>query len=160
MKVLIHAAATTLIFIAAIPVMQAVGAPSDAKVSYIIHSTAYPKNARVQNATFHVGIAVSGYSLSQLAIDIPKQVKIRREIEVTDQTGKKVDTAVSFNGTSATIAFTQPVPPGTTLELDIKGVSTSGTGRLGRVWLFPTSSRYIGLNADIPLGSARIQTYK
>lgn len=160
MKALIQTAATTLIFIAAIPVMQAVGAPSNAKVSSTIHSTAYPNNARVQNATFHVGIAVSGYSLSHLAIDIPKQVKIRRGIEVTDQTGKKVDTAVSFNGTSATIAFTQPVPPGTTLELDMKGVSTSGTGRLGRIWLFPTFSRYVGLNADIPLGTARIQTYK
>lgn len=160
MKALIYTAATILIVIAAIPIVRPVGASSDAKVSYIIHSTAYPNNARVQNATFHVGIAVAGYSLSQLSIDTPELVKIRKEIEVTDQTGKKIDTAVSFNGRLVTIAFTQPVPPGTTLELNMKGVNTTGTGRLGRVWLFPISGRYVGLNADIPLGTARIQNYK
>jgi hypothetical protein len=160
MKTLIYAAAAILASIASIPTSQAAGAPSDAKVSYIIYSTAYPKNARVQNATYHIGVEVAGYSLSQLSIEIPELVKTRRGIAITDQFGKEVDAIVSFKGRLATIAFAQPVSPGTTLELDMKGVNTLGTGRLGRTWLFPISSRYVGLNADIPLGTARIQSYK
>lgn len=128
--------------------------------SHIVHSVAYPLNARVHSATYHIGLAVVDRSVIQVSIGIPASIKIRRGIEITDQTGKKLDATTSFNGSVTTIAFAQPISPGTTLELDMKGVTTSEAGHLGRAWLFPVSSRAVSQTTDIPLGTARIQTYQ
>ncbi len=133
-----------------------------AKASSLVHSAAYPNRVKVTNATYHVGLWVEGNPLSQLSIlvpdDAPGRIRFSNRVEVTDRAGHLVSTTSSFDGKRVTIAFTQPVSSGTTLEIDLKEVRTSDL--LGRTWLFPVEGIGINSNQAIQLGTARIQTYK
>ncbi|BAU15745.1 hypothetical protein LEP3755_63100 (plasmid) [Leptolyngbya sp. NIES-3755] len=135
-------------------------APSS-KASAIIHSAAYPNRVKVTSATYHVGIQVGSAPLSEVRLIVPEnapgKIQIGR-ITVTDAAGQQIDAARSFNGKEVTIAFAQPVAAGTRLEIDLNGVRTSDL--LGRTWLFPIYAESVGMNQFIPLGTARIQTYK
>ncbi|MBW4542349.1 MAG: DUF2808 domain-containing protein [Myxacorys chilensis ATA2-1-KO14] len=131
------------------------------KASAVIHSAAYPNQAKVTSATYHVGIQVGRSSLSEIRLIVPENApgKIRMgQIAVSDATGQLIKANRSFNGKEVTIAFAQPVAVGTMLEIDLNGVRTSDL--LGRTWLFPIYGRSDGMNQEIPLGTARIQTYQ
>jgi Protein of unknown function (DUF2808) len=150
-----------LLYAAAMIIGFAVLAPV-AKASSLVHSTAYPNRVKVANATYHVGLRIEENSLSQLLIlvpdDAPGKIWFSNRIEVTDRAGHLINTTSSFDSKRVTIAFTQPVSSGTTLEIDLKGVRTSDL--LGRTWLFPIEGIGVNSNQTIQLGTARIQTYK
>lgn len=155
MKKLICAATFTLAFTYSLPAFAG-GILRDAKAPHLVHSNAHPNNARVP-ATHHFEVHVQGSDLLQLSVDVPKNIKLSDQIVVTDQSGKKVDANVSTNDRRMTIAFTQPVPSGTNLSVSMKDVRTRFLQ--GRTWLYPVYSRSVGINADVPIGMARIQTY-
>ncbi|HEY9601997.1 MAG TPA: DUF2808 domain-containing protein [Allocoleopsis sp.] len=159
MKRLLYAATLTLVLTSNVPAVRADDSPREyQKTTLLVHSGAHPNNARVPNATHHFKLYVAGNALSQLSIDLPEGISVRRGIEVTDQSGKKVDETVSINDRKATIAFAQPVPPGTLLSVEMKGIRTSDY--LGRTWLYRVYGKDVGMTGEIPLGTARIQTYK
>jgi hypothetical protein len=135
------------------------GVLRDAKAPHLVHSDAHPNNARVPSATHHFEVHVQGRDLSQLSVDVPKGLKVSDRIVVTDQSGKKIDAAVSVNDRRVTIAFSQPVPTGTTLSVSMKGVRTQFPSRR-RIWLYPVYGRSVGMTADVRIGLARIQTYR
>jgi len=154
MKRLSYAIAFTLALAISTPAVQA----TEANATHLHGSAALPRNARMPFATYQIRVHVESLPLTQLSIDLPEQLNIKREIEVIDQTGQAVDVTLTVNRNIATIAFAQPVAPGTILKVDLNGVSTSDY--LGRTWLLPVSSRSTGMNSEIPLGIARIQTSK
>lgn len=158
MKKLIYAAAFTLAIASSVPALAG-GALRDAKAPHLVHSGAHPNNARVSSATHHFEVHVQGRDLSQLFVDVPEGIKVSDRIVVTNNSGKKIDATVSENDRRVTIAFSQPVPIGTTLSVSMKGVKTSFSLR-GRTWLYPVSGRSVGMTADVPFGLARIQTYR
>jgi hypothetical protein len=84
-------------------------------------------------------------------------VSIHRGIEVTNQSGEKIDAQVSVNDRQATVVFSQPVPPDTVLSINMQGVDTAG---IDSTWQYRVYSKEVGLSAEIPLGSARIQTWR
>jgi hypothetical protein len=131
------------------------------RASTVIHSAAYPNRVKVTRATYRVGIQVGSSPLSEIQLIVPENAPGRiqiRQITVTDAAGQPISANSSFNGKEVTIAFTQPIPVGTRLEIDLNGVKTSDL--LGRTWLFPIYGRSVGINQLIPLGTARIQTYQ
>ncbi len=131
------------------------------KANAITHSVAYPNRVKVTDATYHIGIQVGSSQLSEIRISVPEDApgKIRiGQIAVTDGTRQSLSANRAFNGREVTIAFTQPVAAGTMLEIDLNGVRTSDL--LGRTWQLPIYGRSVGSNQEIPLGTARIQTYK
>ncbi len=156
MKKLIYAATFTLAIASSFPALAG-GILRDAKAPHLVHSGAHPNNARISQATHHFDVHVQGSDLEQLFVDVPKEVNVRNRITVTDQANKKVDATISINDNRIAIAFTQPVPTGTTLLVSMKGVRTSSLR--GHTWLYPVYSRSVGINADVPIGIARIQTY-
>jgi hypothetical protein len=159
MKRLLYAATLTLALTSLVPAVRADESPGEyQKATHLVHSGAHPNNARIPNATHHFKLEVAGNALSQLSIDLPEGIRVIRGIEVTDQSGKKVEEIVSIKDRKATIAFAQPVPPGTLLSVEIKGIKTSGY--LGRTWLYRIYGKDVGFTAEFPLGTARIQTYK
>lgn len=129
----------------------------DAKAPHLVHSGAHPNNARMSQATHHFDVHVQGSDLEQLFVDIPEGIQVKNRITIADQSKKKVDANISINDNRITIAFTQPVPTGTTLSVSMKGVSANSLQ--GRTWLYPVYSRSVGIKADVPIGMARIQTY-
>lgn len=156
MKKLIYAATFTLAIASSFPALAG-GILRDAKTPHLVHSGAHPNNARIPQSTHHFDVHVQGSDLEQLFVDVPKGVNVRNRITITDQSSNKVDATISINDNRIAIAFTQPVPTGTTLLVSMKGVSTSSLR--GHTWLYPVYSRSVGINADVPIGIARIQTY-
>jgi hypothetical protein len=158
MKTLIYAAAFMLAITPSVPAALAGGALRDAKAPHLVHSGAHPNNARLPSATHHFEVHLQGKDLSQLSVDLPEGIKVKRGIEVTDQSGKKLDATVSAHDRRVTIAFFQPVTSGTRLSVSLKGVETLYLQR--RIWLYPVYGRSVDMNADMRLGIARIQTYR
>lgn len=159
MKRLLYAATLTLVLTSLVPAVRADESLREyPKATHLVHSGAHPNNPRVPNATHHFKLYVAGKALSQLSIDLPEGIRFSRGIEVTDQAGKKVDETVSINDRKATIAFAQPVSPGTLLSIEMKGITTSDY--LGHTWLYRVYGKDVGMTVEIPLGTAQIQTYK
>lgn len=159
MQRFIYSSALAVLFTSTILSASAQASPLQA--SGIIHSAAYPNRVKVTSATYHVGIQVAGSPLSGIRITVPenKVGKFRiGQIAIVNGTGQPIAEKHSFNGREVTIAFAQPVIAGTTIEINLNSVRTSDL--LGRTWLFPIYGRSIGLNQEIPLGTARIQTYQ
>jgi len=156
MKKLIYATAFILAFASSVSTSRAHGVLSNAQAPHLVHTAAYSNNAHVPGATYHFGLHVVGYSLSQILIDLPKNISINQGIEVRDQSDQKIDTTVSISDRKALIVFAQPVSPDKTLEIDMKGIMTPGHSR---VWLFPVYGRMVGMTEDFLLGTVRIQTY-
>jgi len=157
MKKLIYMAVSILAIASSIPAAQATGSPRYLKVTHIIHSGAHPNNARCPNPTHHFEIHVQGSAISALSIDIPEEIKISKGIEVTNQSGNRINAQVSINNKKATVVFSQPVPAETILSINMNGVRTPMYN--GFTWLYPVYGTIPGMNQEIPLGTVRIQTY-
>lgn len=156
MKKLIYAAAFTLMLASNAPATVAGGAMQNANFPHLVHSGAHPNKARFQGATHHFEVHVQGKALSALAIDLPDDVKLRSGIEVTNQSGQKIESQVSVNNRKATVFFSQPVSPDTTISIDLLGIRTPG---YSRNWMYTISGKMVGINAEILLGTVLIQTY-
>lgn len=158
MRTLIFWSTLTLLFSSSVPTAWATEALPNVKASPIVHSWAHPDGVRVPNATHHFELQIEGNTLSQISIDIPEGIRVTQGIETTTKSGQKIEATVSISNRSATIAFAQPVPPGTILSVFMKGIRTSDY--LGHTWFYPVKGRSVGMTSDIPLGTVRIQTYK
>lgn len=155
MRTLIFSAAFSLSMALLVPTAYATGVSGNANAPHITHSGAHPRDARVQNATHHFELHVEGNQLEQLTVDLPKGIEVSNDIVVTNQSGQKVDAAVSVSDRKATIAFAQPVSPGTTLSISLQGVRTPG---LSNTWHYSVYGKSAGMTGIVPLGLVRIQT--
>lgn len=68
-----------------------------------------------------------------------------------------VKTGGTSNNRTATVVFSQPVQPDTTLSIEMKGVNTLG---IDNTWNYRVYGKMVGINEEIPLGTARIPTYR
>jgi hypothetical protein len=131
------------------------------KEKAVIHSAAYPNRVKVTRATYHIGIQVGRVPLSGIRVEVPENApaQIRfGQVAVTDSTGNPITANTSSNEKGVTIAFTSPVSAGETIEIDLLNVKTSDL--IGRTWLFPIYGKAVESNQELPLGTARIQTYQ
>ena len=156
MKNLFYAATITLVLASLFPTAQARNL-MDYNVTHLGSSAAIPNNARFQGATHKLDVYVKVQALSSLSIDLPEDISIRRGIEVKNQSGQKIEADVSINNRKATVVFSQPVPPETKLSINMRDVTTPG---YDHIWLYRVYGKMVGANAEIPLGTAWIPTYK
>jgi hypothetical protein len=156
MKNLICATTIALMLASFVPSAQAKELMHDVKVTHLDNSAAIPNTARFQGATHKFEVHVRGETLAELAIDLPEGISLRKGIEVTNQSGEKVDAKVSVTDRKATVVFSQPVSPETTLLVSMRGVNTLG---YSRTLMYRIYGKTVGAIAQIPLGTARIQTY-
>ncbi|MBD2628906.1 DUF2808 domain-containing protein [Trichormus variabilis] len=155
MKNLIYAVVFTLSIVASVPTAWAKN-PNDAKFSHLGNSAAVPNTANTPNATHKFDVHVQGKALSELSIDLPEGVSIDQGIEVKNKLGQKLSTTVSINNRKATVTFQEPVAPGTSISIRMKGVNTLG---YQNTWHYSVSVKKVDMKAEIPLGLARIHTY-
>lgn len=124
--------------------------------AYIVDSVAFPKNPRVNNATHRVKLQVQDRSLTQLQIELPERVRVGT-IQVTDREGRVIPANYAISDRQATISFAEPVVPHSHLRVDLQNVATP---HFSNTWFYPIHGQLEGLNGNIPLGTARIQTYR
>lgn len=128
----------------------------DAPAPYLTTSRSLPHNARGLSSKFRFGLNISGYSVSQISIGLPRQLMVGG-VSVRDADGQVIETSAIINNQTVVIEFSQPVLPGTPLRIELSSVRMRSM--LGRVWLMPISVRRADSVRDSPIGTARIHTY-
>jgi hypothetical protein len=156
MKKLISAVAFALIATSLPAIAWVNGKSNYPESTHLFDSAAIPSNARFQNANHRFKVHVQKKPISELSIYLPEKVSLSKDIEVTDETGQKIDAQTSVDSGKATIAFAQPVSPDTVLKVNLRSVKTPG---FEQNWLYRVYSKPVGLTAEIPLGTAEVRTY-
>ena len=157
MKQLIYAVAFTLVIASSVPAALAKN-PNDAKVTHLGNGAAFPNDSAVSDATHKFEVHVQGKAVSELAINMPEGVKVNRGIEVKNKSGQKIPATVSIDGKIATVAFSEPVAPGNSLSVSMKGVNAASYDS-NQFLHYQVSAKNEGMKEAISLGLVRITTY-
>ncbi len=144
MKKLISTVAFTLIATSLPATAWGTGKSDYPGGTHLFDSAAIPSNARFQNANHRFKVHVQKKPISELSIYLPEKVSLSKDIEVTDETGQKIDAQTSIDSGKATIAFAQPVSTDTVLRVNLRGIRTSG---FEQNWLYRVYSKPVGLTA-------------
>ncbi|MEG4121844.1 MULTISPECIES: DUF2808 domain-containing protein [unclassified Microcoleus] len=115
-----------------------------------------PTRARNVRHTIRLHIPQGSSPLSQLSIDVPTGLRVRKNITVTDNFGGKINANVSINDNKVIMDFTEPVTPDSQLEIDLNDVRITG---VSNAWLYRISAKTVGNNIHIPIGIAQIRVY-
>ena len=102
-----------------------------------------------------IRVMVVGMSLQDLMVLIPPQMAKFSSITVKDESGKAIPAKIDRAERRVAIVFDQPVTPGRTIEIDFANGNTAM--EQGEILLYRITARQTGIDADIPIGTARIQ---
>ncbi|WP_160296002.1 DUF2808 domain-containing protein [Aliterella atlantica] len=116
-----------------------------------------PTRAKNVKHSFYLQIPQDSSSLSQITINFPYGLTASRNINVSDDSNRKIDTNVLIEGRKVTLMFPQPAAPGSTLKVDMKYISISA---FPRPWLYSVQAKFVGFNKDIPIGLFQIRAYR
>ncbi|WP_055073771.1 hypothetical protein [Pseudanabaena sp. 'Roaring Creek'] len=119
---------------------------------------AIPNNKSASAPTYFFQVHVQGHTLSSVTIDLPEGIKVGGTINVVDQLNRSIGATITPQGNKATVSFAQPIDTGTTLNFYMRDILVAGNQK-GLIHLIPVSAKFANLDADIPLGLVRIQTY-
>lgn len=108
-------------------------------------------------ADHFIDLKVQGEPITAISIGFPPGLKVMKGIDVAARSKQTVKASVVINPTNAIIRFAQPVQPGTTLKIALRGVNGSGSAE--NTWLYPIAVQYVGESQNIEIGTARIETY-
>ncbi|HEY9853842.1 MAG TPA: DUF2808 domain-containing protein [Leptolyngbyaceae cyanobacterium] len=153
----------TLIYTAAIALALAASIPPDnasARTEGGLHlegAVQFPQNrSRIVRHTIRFHIPQGSSPLSQLNIDVPEGLRISDNIALTDKSGQKINANISIMGNKIIVDFPQPIAPESKLELDLNNIRRRG---VSNAWIYRVSAKLVGLEADVPIGIARIRVY-
>ncbi|MEG4446887.1 hypothetical protein QUB47_34380 [Microcoleus sp. AT9_B5] len=151
-KLISIGAALVLILASSISAAKATGIPGDSQSPHIIGGRSYPDYPSWR--AFHdFDVHVEGEAISELSIQLPS-LRIKG-IEVSRQSGEKIDAITSVKGGKATVVFSQPVVAGTVLTISLLEVEAS---IYPRNYIYRVYAKKVGQNSDSKVGTANIQT--
>lgn len=132
---------------------------SFAPVAFASHyqnqSDAHPSEGKFQGATHHLYYQAMQNPLTAMTIQLPEGIQIDG-VEIEDQSGKPLTAKVKINEEKVTLIFDQKLPAQTKLSIKLQGVNTPG---YGNTWQYKLFGKFEGIEQEIPLGTARLQTY-
>lgn len=102
-----------------------------------------------------IRVMVLGMSLQDVMVLVPPQMAQFRSITVTDEAGKTIPTKIERVDRRVALFFEQPVTPGKTIEINFSDTDVSREE--GEILLYSVTAKQTGINAEIPIGTARIQ---
>ncbi|KAB8331370.1 DUF2808 domain-containing protein [Scytonema tolypothrichoides VB-61278] len=159
-KLLLYLATLSLVTVVSIPAKYVSAKPNDGSVTHLDGNVQFPPTRwRLVRHTFRVHIPKNSKPVSQLSISVPPTVTWSNDlndINVADDKSQKINTNISVNGKTILLAFPEPVPPNTKLEIDIKNVKQPTLGN-GPVYRF--SEKVVGSDVEIPIGVAWFRMY-
>lgn len=143
--------------ISALPANRAL---ADGTSTHLSRATALPHTAQLMHSGLvnnYLEFHVHDRALSQISIDLPSGVTINKGIEAIDRSGRALKTRVDISDRQVNLVFLSPVQPDASIKIVMKGIQSHSLS--GQTWIYPISIQSVGLNAKIPLQSARILTY-
>ena len=155
MKTLIYATAFTLITATAI--YPDYVSAREGQFTHVDSTFQFPPTkAKNFRHTIRLHIPQNSSPVSQLSIDIPADLTVENDINVSNQSGKKINTNTSVNGSQIIIAFPEPVPPGSKLNIDMNDVTRRGSSN---AWLYHVFAMPIDSNTNTSIGVAQFRVY-
>jgi hypothetical protein len=159
-KTLIYAAIFSLTMAVSVPGTYANPTLQSDKSPHVIGFMEFPqgiRHARILRHTLKIEVPQQSKAVSQLIIQAPSNIILRDSIDVSDQSGKKVDAKVSINGQKATLVFAGQVEPGTTLTIDMNKVKKTAPTNGDK--MYKVSAVLVGINAELPVGIAQLRVH-
>jgi hypothetical protein len=124
--------------------------------SMVFNFTApFISSSALLNDNHVIRVMVVGMSLEDLMISIPPQMARFSRVQVRDSSGKEVPAKITATKGQVAIVFNQPVESGRLLEVNISGVQVER--EQGEILLYGVTAKRMGLQGQIPVGTARIQ---
>ncbi|MBD2358916.1 DUF2808 domain-containing protein [Tolypothrix sp. FACHB-123] len=114
----------------------------------------YITGSGVSNNTHFIRVAVNGMSVQDLMITLPYQMERFEQVQIKDQSGREIAAKTQSTKGRLTITFDQPVTPGNSIEVQFAGVRNRISSV--RTLLYGVTAQRMGLQGDIPVGTARI----
>jgi len=122
---------------------------------HIGNTTQFPAGKWVTfRHTFQLQIPQNSSALSQLNIDAPAGLNVDNDINISDESGRKIPATTSVNDSKITIVFPQAISPGNTITIDLNKVNRIGTSN---AWLYRVSAKLVGVDTSIPIGIAKFR---
>ena len=157
MRTLIYGAVFALSAAVLVPAVHASTRIGAENFPHIDSSVQFPETkARIVRHTFRLHIPQGTRAISQLKISVPAGLTVREDISISDDSSQKIDTKVSVSSNQVILTFSQPVSPGTTIKIAMNTVRMSG---VSSSWLYQVAAKFVGDDADIPLGTAQVRSY-
>lgn len=156
MRTLIYAAAFSLVATNSI-LAYPVSADIEGKATHVDHTEQFPQSKATNfRQTFELHIPQGSNALSQVSIKAPPGLTVSNNISISNQSGRIINANVSVNGSQIIIAFSEPVAPGTQLDIDMNHVKRWG---VSNAWRYHVSAKFIGSDAEQPIGVAVFKVY-
>ncbi|HEY9668888.1 MAG TPA: hypothetical protein V6C91_18910 [Coleofasciculaceae cyanobacterium] len=156
-RILIYAAAFTLIAAALIPANSATARTDQGNSPHVDSTVQFPQTKwRIVRHTIRLHVPQKSSALSQVILDVPVGLTASNDIILSDSSGQKINANVSINGRQVTLAFPQPIASETKLDIDLNNVKISG---VSNAWLYRVSALFVGLDRELPLGVAQFKVY-
>lgn len=151
-KLISTGAAFALILASSISAAEATGIPGDSQSPHIVGGRSYP-DYPAWRAFHDFEVHVEGEAISELSIQLPP-VRIKG-IEVSSQSGEKIEATTSVKGGKATIVFSKPVVAGTVLTISVLEVETS---IYPHTYTYRVHAKKVGQSSQSQVGTANLQT--
>lgn len=151
-KLISIGAAFALILASSISAAEATGIPGDSKSPHIVGGRSYP-DYPAWRAFHDFDVHVEGEAISELSIQLPS-VRVKG-IEVSSQSGEKIEATTSVKGGKATVVFSKPIAAGTVLTISVLEVEAS---IYASNYIYRVYAKKVGQSSDSKVGTANIQT--
>ncbi len=158
MRTLIYGAVFAFSVAVLVPAVHASTRTGAENFPHIDSSVQFPETkARSVRHSFRLHIPEGSRAISQLKISVPAGLIVRDDISISDNSDRKIETNVSVTSNQVILTFSQPVSPGTTIKIAMNKVRISG---VSTAWLYQVAAKFVGDDADIPLGMAQVRSYQ
>lgn len=151
-KIISIGAAFALILTSSISAAEATGIPGDSKSPHVVGGRSYP-DYPAWRAFHDFDVHVEGEAILELSIQLPP-VRVKG-IEVSSQSGEKIEATTSVKGGTATVVFSKPIAAGTLLTISVLEVETSMNANN---YIYRVYAKKMGQSSGIKVGTANIQT--
>lgn len=126
------------------------------ETSYFDKDTQFTsKDWQLVKHSFRFHLPQKSKPLSQIIITIPSTVAVSNDIDVLEQTGRKIDINISVIEGKIVLVFPSPVAPNTKFNINLNKVKQPVRGPASK---YQFSAKFVGNDAEIPIGVVQFST--
>ncbi|MEH2197119.1 DUF2808 domain-containing protein [Nostoc sp.] len=157
LKKFIFTTAVSLTLTASLSATYASQIPDTKSFPRILSTVQFPQTKwGIMRHSFKLQIPQNSNAITQINIEVPPGLSVKNDFSIYDQSGRKIQANITVNGSKIAIAFAQVVAPANILNIDMNKVKRRGTSN---AWLYRVSAKFVGSDAEIPVGVAQFRIY-
>jgi hypothetical protein len=106
--------------------------------------------------TFKIAISQQSNAVSKVILEAPDNIELDDNINISNQSREKINAEIAIDDKKkATLTFSEPIPPGTELTIEMNQVRKLRATR-GEM-LYKVFANFVGSNQAVPVGIARLR---